>query len=80
VGVLVFASGASGNVAPVATITGFSYADGVVADAKNHIWVADFVDNSIQEYAGNANGHATPLRTIQGSNTTLNGPNFLALY
>ena len=51
VGVIVFAKGAKGNATPVATITGISYATGVVADAKNHIYVADFSGNSIKEFA-----------------------------
>ncbi len=80
VGVLVFAKGANGNVASVATITGLNHADGVVADASNHIWVAEFLANSVKEFADNANGNATPLRTIQGSKTTLNGANYLALH
>ena len=78
--VAVFAANAHGNATPLATITGISYATGVVADAKDHIYVADFSGNSIKEFAKNANGNATPLRTIQGSNTTLSGANFLALY
>ncbi len=80
VGVLVFAKGASGDVAPVAKITGFGYADGVVADAQDHIYVADFNGNSIKEFASNADGNATPMRTIEGFKTGLNGANYLALH
>ena len=76
----VFAKGARGNANPVATITGFSEATGVVADAKDQIYVADFSGNSIKEFAANADGNATPIRTIQGSRTTLDGANFLALH
>ena len=79
-GVLVFGKGGHGNVAPVAKITGFNAVTGVVSDASDHIWAADFVGKSIKEFASNANGNATPLRTIQGSNTTMNGPNFLILH
>jgi hypothetical protein len=79
-GVIVFAKGASGDATPLATITGISYATGVVADSKDHIYVADFSGNSIKEFAGNANGNATPIRTIQGADTTLDGANYLALH
>jgi len=78
-GILVFASGANGNVSPVATITSTPEADGVVADAQNHIYAAGFF-GPINEYASNANGYATPLRSIQGSKTTIDGANYLALH
>ncbi len=79
VGILVFAKGATGNVAPAAVITGLDNPTGVVADAHDRIWVVDFGTNAIEEYAKNANGNATPLRTIQGQNTTLDQPLCLAL-
>jgi hypothetical protein len=50
-----------------------------VADGKDHIYAADFLGQAIKEYAANANGNATPLRTISGGNTTLAGPAYLAL-
>jgi hypothetical protein len=78
VGVLVFAAGANGNVAPVATITGFVSIAGIIADKANHIWVADFSGGAIEEFASNASGPATPIRTIKGSKTGLNGACFLA--
>ncbi len=76
---LVFASGANGNVSPTATITGIAAADGVVADKQNHIWAVGYY-GPINEYASNANGNATPLRSIQGSKTTINGTNFLVIH
>jgi hypothetical protein len=75
--VLVFAKGATGNVAPVQSISGIAYPTGVMADSQDHIWVADFTGDSIKEFASNANGNATPLRTIAGSKTTLSGANYL---
>ena len=78
-GILVFGKGATGNVAPSAIITGLDNPTGVVADAHDRIWVVDFGTNAIDEYAKNANGNATPLRTIQGQNTTLDQPLCLAL-
>ncbi len=56
-----------------------SYPAGVIADAKGHIYAADVsVNDTIKEFARSANGNATPLRTIEGPNTTLDGPNSLA--
>jgi hypothetical protein len=77
-GILVFAKGAIGNVAPVAWITSVGYPAGVMADSKGHIYAAEFSNDTIKEFARSANGNATPLRTIEGPNTTLNGPNSLA--
>ncbi len=53
--------------------------DGVVADKQNHIWAAGY-NGPINEYASNANGNATPLRSIHGSKTTIDGANFLTLH
>jgi streptogramin lyase len=79
-GILVFAKGAAGNAIPVAQITGLDVPAGVTADAKNHIWAAEFSGNAIKEFAASANGDAQPIRTIGGPNTTLNGANYLALH
>lgn len=76
-GVLVFANGALGNVAPVQKITGLAYPAGVAGDSAGHIWAADFSEDSIDEYASDADGNATPIRTIAGSKTTINGANYL---
>jgi hypothetical protein len=77
-GLLVFASGALGDVSPLQEITSVSYADGVMTDTSNDIYVADWGHKAIEEFASSANGNATPLRSIQGSKTGLNGPNFLS--
>ncbi len=79
VGVLVFAVGANGNVAPVQTILGFKAPSGVAADKQGHIWTVDYSGDSIDEYASNANGYATPMRSISGSLTSVNGANYLAM-
>lgn len=76
-GVLVFREGARGNDAPFQQITGMSEAAGVMVDARDHIYVADFGGAAIDIYASTANGDATPLRRIAGSNTGLSAPNFL---
>jgi hypothetical protein len=78
-GVLIFAPGANGNVAPVATITPFSYPAGIVTDAQDNIYVADFAGQAIDEYPSYANGYWLPNRRIKGHRTTLDGPNFLVL-
>jgi sugar lactone lactonase YvrE len=78
-GVLIFAPGANGNVAPAATISPFSYADGIVTDAHDNIYVADFTAKAIEEFPSYANGYWQPIRTIHGHKTTLDGPNFLVL-
>ena len=77
-GLIVFAKGATGNATPVATITGFGEATGVVTDAQDRIYVANF-GGSIALFASNANGAATPLRVIQGAKTLLDGACFLYL-
>jgi sugar lactone lactonase YvrE len=80
VGILVFAKGAHGNVAPKATITGFIEPAGVTTDAQDHIYVADFGGNAIEEFASNANGQATPLRKIQGAKTLLSADSYTVLH
>jgi hypothetical protein len=77
-GILVFAKGAIGDVAPVQWITSVSYPAGVMGDSKGHIYAAEFSNDTIKAFARSATGNATPLRTIEGSNTTLDGPNSLA--
>jgi hypothetical protein len=79
VGILVFDKRAKGNVPPSAIITGLDNPTGVVADAHDRIWVVDFGTDAIEEYAKNANGNATPLRTIKGEATTLDEALSLAL-
>ncbi|HEU5479399.1 MAG TPA: hypothetical protein VFU90_06175, partial [Candidatus Tumulicola sp.] len=51
---------------------------GVAVDSKGRIYVTD--SNRVLVYAANANGNATPLRTISGSNTQLNGAAGLAVH
>jgi hypothetical protein len=67
-----------GNVAPLQWITSVSYPAGVMGDSSGHIYAAEFSNDTIKEFARSANGNATPLRTIEGPYTTLDGPNFLA--
>ena len=75
---IVFAKGASRKRHAGATITGFGEATGIVTDAQDHIYVANF-GGSIAIFASDANGAATPLRVIQGAKTLLDGACFLYL-
>jgi hypothetical protein len=85
---LVYAKGASGNVAPIATIagsnTGFFGPSGIAVDKAGRIYVANrghFAagPNSITVYAPGANGNASPIATITGPNTKLGEPTGIAV-
>jgi hypothetical protein len=75
--VTVYAAGANGNVAPIATIagsnTGLADPSGIAVDAVGRIYVGN--ENSpsfngiVTVYAAGANGNVAPIRTIAGSNT-----------
>ena len=68
---------ANGIVTASATIGGLSAPLGVAVEGNGEIAVAD--GGSIKVFAANANGFPTPLQTIAGSNTLLNGPAGLAV-
>ncbi|MBV8282001.1 MAG: hypothetical protein JO347_08055 [Candidatus Eremiobacteraeota bacterium] len=72
--VLVFAPSASGNVAPVNTITtGLNNPYGVAVDSNLNVWVTNDGDNSIRSFT-NGHGGSAVKSTIQGSNTGLSTP------
>jgi hypothetical protein len=86
--ILVYAPGATGNAPPVDSIsgsnTGLSYPQGVALDPTGRLYVANIVpapadSYSVTVYAPGATGNATPIATIQGSNTGLNVPIGIAL-
>ncbi|HUO06367.1 MAG TPA: choice-of-anchor D domain-containing protein [Candidatus Binataceae bacterium] len=86
--VSVYAPGADGAVEPIAAITGKSTGlmgpNGVALDAIGNIYVANVGQGapprgSITVYSANANGNASPIATINGSNTGLNNPQGVAL-
>jgi len=79
VGVLVFAAGAKGNVAPFAVIPENAGAYGVAAAPNGHVWVALFA-GSIEEFEITPSGQPILVRNIAGSNTTLSGATFLAFH
>jgi sugar lactone lactonase YvrE len=70
------------SAAPSAQITGTStnldQPEGVFVDkAHNALWVGNYTSGSngtVTEYALSANGNATPLKTIGGATTTIEGP------
>src|SRR5207237_553765 len=74
--VTVYAPGASGNVAPIRTIESSSEVGGIALDTPGNLYVAS--RDVITVYA-TANGNATPIRTISGSNTGLGCPAGLRL-
>ena len=77
--VLVFAAGASGNVAPIREITGsntgFSGTTAVALDGAGNMLVADSSGSpSIFVFPATATGNVAPSGSINGSNTGLNEP------
>ena len=66
-----YPASANGIVNPIAVITNLNNPQDVTVDARGRIYVTD--SNSIVVYAANANGPATPLRKISGSQTLMNG-------
>jgi hypothetical protein len=72
--ILVFASGATGNVAPTRTITSSQVFYGVAVDAGQNIYTVEdsptaAAAGSIVEFTAGASGAATPAKTISGSST-----------
>ena len=83
-----FAAGATGDVAPIRTIsgsntglgggTGFSFGL-AVSKASGDIFVSNPASNAILVFAANATGNAAPIQTIAGSATQLSEPLGIAL-
>ena len=83
-----FAAGATGNVAPIHTISGSNtgLSDGggfkfglAVSQTSGDIFVSNPVSNSILVFAANATGNVAPIQTIAGSATKLSEPVGVAL-
>jgi sugar lactone lactonase YvrE len=76
--VTVYAAGATGNVAPIATIsganTGLQAPTGIAVDAAGNIYVGDENTNVVSVFAPGANGNVAPIRTIAGAATGLSAP------
>ncbi len=73
-----YAAGSSGNVTPIATIsgsnTGLSNPYGLAIYPNGDLWVVNACNSSVTEYAPNSNGNVAPIAVISGSNTGLNAP------
>ncbi len=76
--ITVYAPGATGNAAPIRTIsgasTGLSNPLGVAVDSAGHLYVANILGSSITMYALGATGNVAPLRTVSGARTGLSRP------
>ena len=74
-----FAAGATGNSAPIRTISGTATLlhspMGVSFDSAGHVYVTNLRDSTapIEEFAAGANGNVAPIATIGGSHTHLLG-------
>jgi hypothetical protein len=81
--VTVYAPDATGNVAPIRTIsgskTGLTYSTQVALDASRFIYVTNRDASSVTVYAPSANGNVAPVRTVSGSKTLLNAPAGISL-
>ena len=83
-----YAAGSSGNVAPVAEITGdatkLSSPTGLTVDSSGNIYVANDgsvagVADSITVYSPGSTGNAAPTKVISGSSTLLDRPGGVAV-
>ena len=79
--ILVFASGAIGNVAPTRTVagssTGFSSpVSGLAANPIDDVYVSS--GKSVVAFDPSQNGNVTPARTLTGKSTGLVGPSAMA--
>jgi sugar lactone lactonase YvrE len=81
--ITVFAAGATGNVAPLRTITGAATGlngpGGITLDSSGKIYVANGNGNSITVFAAGANGNVAPVTTIAGASTLLAEPDGLVV-
>jgi hypothetical protein len=78
-----FAAGATGNVAPIRTISGSNTGLGggngfsfglAVSKASGEIFVSNPGSNAVLGFAANATGNVAPIQTIAGSATKLSDP------
>ena len=88
-GIMVFAAGANGNVAPQQVIapavypavdnTGLDAGDLFIGvDAAGNIYVADSYSQKVLVFAAGATGNVAPIRVLTGDKTLLNGCNGIA--
>ena len=91
--VTVYAAGSTGNIAPIATIsgaaTGLAYPAGIALDSSGNIYVANELTGdtsssledypSITVYPAGSKGNASPISIIAGDNTGLSYSQGIAL-
>ena len=84
--IALFAAGANGNIAPIATIsgasTGLNGAEGLALDGSGRIWVVNQNAPNVEAFAPGSNGNVAPAITIAGVNTGMTlatRPGYLAL-
>jgi hypothetical protein len=81
--ITVYASTATGNIAPVrrirGTATGLNEPSFVALDAAGDLFVANVAGNSVTEYAPSASGDAAPIAVLSGGVTQLSSPSAIAL-
>jgi sugar lactone lactonase YvrE len=78
-----FALTASGNAAPIATLsgalTGLNGVSGLAFDPVGELWVSSSNNDAIEQFAPGATGNVAPARVITGPNTGLVTPAQVAL-
>lgn len=72
--VYIYSAGATGNVAPAASVTFTGQTEGVAFDSHGNLWVSSFINNTIYEFAAGATGTPAPMVTLTGANTQLSVP------
>jgi hypothetical protein len=81
--IVVFASKATGNVAPIRKIAGFEtgldHPEDLAIDSAGRIFVSNSWTDEILVFAPGAAGNVAPIRTIGGPTTTLDNPAGLLL-
>jgi hypothetical protein len=81
----VYAAGSTGNVAPIATITGSNIVSpvGIAFDSSGNIYVSSLEGESITEYSALGSGtgslNLTPIATVSGDETQLDLPFGIAI-
>jgi sugar lactone lactonase YvrE len=77
-----YAAGATGNVAPIKTITSSaSFADirGIAVDSAGNIYVSDTTARAVWIFTAAQAGNVVPTAMIQGASTTLSFPGGVAV-
>ncbi len=75
--ILIFPSGANGNVAPqiiAGSNVPIASCEGLAVDSSGKLYVSDYINKAIYVFAAGASGNVAPIRTIAGSATKLVQP------